>query len=231
MNKSLGIEEPNLAATPAEAAARLDEIYRRRAASRPSPAIVNKLASLPFADDSYDVQWRLARAMFILGEQAREYFGCGIKHGRQAVTLNGSRVEGHFWLGVNQALCAEQDRGPRAAILVIKARTHLRRAVLISESYHGAGPLRVLARLDHKAPRLLGGNRKRSRAYYERALAIAPKNSVTRLYAAELAIDDHDLPKAACLLREIVRLPIDPEWEGENERDKLLARSLLATIE
>jgi tetratricopeptide (TPR) repeat protein len=230
MTKSADIKEANLARTAAEAAAQLDGIYRGRAESKGSSAIIDQLASRPFAVDSYGLQWRLARAMFILGEDTHEYFRGGIKHGQRAVNLNGMRVEGHFWLGVNQALCAEQNRGPSAAVLVIKARRHLRRAVAISESYHGAGPLRVLARLDHKAPLLLGGNRKRSRAYYERALRIAPHNSVTLLYAAELAIDDQDLTKAACLLQEIIDLPIDPEWEAENARDKLPARSLLAAI-
>lgn len=226
----MDIEEADLARTAAEAAAELDEIYRGRAESKGSPAIIDKLGSLPFADGSYDAQWRLARAMFILGEETPEYFRSGIEHGQRAVDLNGSRVEGHFWLGVNQALRAEQTRGPSAAILLIKARAHLRRAVVISESYHGAGPLRVLARLDHKAPWLLGGNRKRSRAYYERALRIAPHNTVTLLYAAELAIDDRDLAKAACLLEEIIDLPIDPEWQSENARDKRLAGPLLAAI-
>jgi len=77
----------------------------------------------------------------------------------------------------------------------------LKKAMSIDESYHGAGPLRVLARLDHKAPRILGGNRKRSRAFFDRALAIDPLNSVTLTYAAELAMEAGENGRAWDLLR------------------------------
>jgi hypothetical protein len=104
--------------------------------------------------------------------------------------------------------------------------------VRISESYHDAGPLRVLARLDHKSPRLLGGNPARSKRFFDRAIELAPKNPVTLLYAAELAIDQHDIVLATLLLNELVNADsIDPEWEFETVRDRAIARTLLEEIQ
>jgi hypothetical protein len=224
------VQQPDPAPEASEIAERLDQAYRARAMREATVDDLDGFASLPAGWGSYEVQWRLARAMFVAGDLSPNYFGDGIKHGLRAIGLEPDRVEGHFWLGVNQALCAEHRGGFVAALLVLKARRHLRRAVAISESYHGAGPLRVLARLAHKAPWFLGGSRKRSEHYSERALAIAPTNSVTLLYAAELAVDGRDFSKAARLLHQILDSPIDPEWESENVRDKQLARSLLAGI-
>jgi hypothetical protein len=149
--------------------------------------------------------------------------------GARAVALNPERVEGHFWAGVNLALYAESARAPRGIRAILRARSELKHAVEIAEDYHDAGPLRVLARLEHRAPRLLGGNRKRSRAYLDRALAIA-RNKVTLLYAAELALDEGEQDRAAGLLEEIIASPSEPEWEFENSRDRETARSLLERI-
>jgi hypothetical protein len=46
------------------------------------------------------------------------------------------------------------------------------------------------------------------------------------LYAAELALDEGDTNRARLLLQRIIDLPIDPEWEYENLRDKERAAKL-----
>ena len=139
-------------------------------------------------------------------------------------------MEGHFWVGVNLALFAVSGGGLRALRAQRFARIELKRAVSISDKYHDAGPLRVLARLEHKSPRLLGGSLKRSRELFDRALAIAPCNSVTLLYAAELALDAKERERATSLLQRILESSIDPDWEFENIRDRELARQMLARL-
>lgn len=186
--------------------------------------------------DRYEVQWRLARALFFLGQEAasrdssRQLYAAGVSAGELAASLNGERVEGHFWVGVNLALFAETSGGFRGARALRWARLELKRAVAISESYHDAGPLRVLARLEHKAPRILGGNRKRSREYIDRALTIAPSNTVTLLYAADLALETGDSDRGRALLRQIVDSPTNVEWEFEHKRDCELARGRLERL-
>ena len=216
---------------------RADELYQARAEPGSVRESVMVLSGAHGGSDRYEVQWRLARALFFLGQEAggpdssKQLYAAGIGAGERAVALNKDRVEGHFWVGVNLALFAEANRGIRGLRALRWAQLELRRAIEIDERYHGAGPLRVLGRLLYKAPKILGGSRKRSRALLERALAIAPSNSVTLLYAAELAISSGERDRALNLLRMVIDSPFDVEWEFENHRDRKLARSLLDQIE
>src|ERR1041384_5281998 len=92
------------------------------------------------------------RALFCLGQQAdsraaaRQLYAAGIGAGERAVALNPERVEGHFWVGVNLGLFAQSGRSFRALRALGWARTELESASRISDSYHDAGPLRVLGR-------------------------------------------------------------------------------------
>lgn len=186
--------------------------------------------------DRYEVQWRLARALFFLGQQAgsrdsgKQLYSAGIGAGERAVALNPERVEGHFWVGVNLSLFAEVNRGIRGARALLWARAELKKAAAISERYHDAGPLRVLGRLEHKAPRILGGSHKRGRELLDRALEIAPLNTVTLTYAADLAIDNGERGRAVSFLQQVIEQSIEAEWEFENKRDRELARSLLERL-
>jgi len=215
---------------------RADELYRQRARPGMIRESVMVLSGARGGNERYEVQWRLSRAMFFLGQEAdskgarRQLHAAGINAGERAIALNHERVEGHFWAGVNLALFAESQGGIRGARAMLWARSELKLAAKLNEDYHGAGPLRVLGRLEHKAPRLLGGSRNRSRQCFDRALKVAPENSVTRLYAAELAIDEGDHDRAESLLRQIIESPVDPEWEFENRRDRELARALLEKL-
>jgi TRAP transporter T-component len=216
---------------------RADELYRQRSEPGAVRESVMVLSGARGGNDRYEVQWRLARALFFLGQQAasrdssRQLYAAGIGAGERAVALNGERVEGHFWVGVNLALFAETNRGIRGARALRWARTELKRAASIDERYHEAGPLRVLGRLAHKAPRLLGGSFKRSRELFDRALKIAPANTVTLTYAAELALETGDHDRGCDLLRQVLSTSADPEWEFENKRDRDVALSIMARLE
>jgi tetratricopeptide (TPR) repeat protein len=211
-----------------------DELYRRRGEPGAVKQSVKLLAARPDTIVQYEPQWRLARALFFLGQQApsagarRQLHAAAIGAGERAAALGPDRVEGHFWLGVNLALFAECSGPMRAVRAILKAKGSLARAARISAEYHDAGPLRVLGRLKHKAPWFLGGSLKRSRQYFDRALETAPANSVTLVYAAELALDAGERERAIELLERVLASPIDPNWEFENRRDRSLARELLA---
>jgi hypothetical protein len=214
---------------------RADELYRQRGVPGAVEESISMLAAPNDDHTPFEMQWRLARALFFLGQQARgrsdkaQRHSSGVEAGRRAISLDSTRVEGHFWLGVNLSLFAEASGGLRGAYAVLMARRSLRRAASISESYHGAGPLRVLGRLDHRAPRLLGGNRRRSLFLFERALAIA-SNSVTMIYFAELLVEMGEQVRATSLLGQVLALPPDAEWEYENHRDRRLARAMLDSL-
>ncbi|HJQ25913.1 MAG TPA: TRAP transporter TatT component family protein [Blastocatellia bacterium] len=215
---------------------RADELYRERARPGAVRESVMILSGARGTNERYEVQWRLARALFFLGQEAFEQasrsqlYAAGIGAGERAIALNPERVEGHFWSGVNLALFAENHGGLRGLRALRWARAELKLARKVNEAYHGAGPLRVLGRLAHKAPRWLGGSLRQSEKYYERALEIAPCNTVTLVYAAELALAKQQPARARSLLERLLSLHDDPDWQYENCRDRELARELLRRI-
>jgi hypothetical protein len=216
---------------------RADELYRLRTTPGAVKDSVSLLAGVVEGADRFELQWRLARALFFLGQEAsaastkQQLHAAGIGAGERAVALNRDRVEGHFWFGVNLALFAESSGSIKAVLALLGARSHLKRAAGIDESYHDAGPLRVLARIAHKAPRLFGGSPKRSRQFFDRALRIAPLNSVTLIYAAEQALACSDRDRAVNLLEQIIKSDLDPDWEYENRRDREMAEAMLKSID
>jgi hypothetical protein len=216
---------------------RADELYRKRARPGAVRESVMILSGTHGGNDRYEVQWRLSRALFFLGQEATsrasrsQLHAAGIGAGERAVALNAERVEGHFWVGVNLSLFADSHGGWRGLRALLWAKSELKLAVEINENYHDAGPLRVLGRLAHKAPRWLGGGVRLSEQYYNRALEVAPANSVTLLYAAELAIERNQPSRAISLLGRLDTAPADGDWEFEQRRDRQLARDLRARLD
>lgn len=189
------------------------------------------------APDTYDAAWRLGRARFFLGQEAksdseaRRHYAQGIRVCARAVKLRPESVEGHFWLGVNLALTAGLEKHFRAFSYAFRATRALRHAVRIDPAYHGAGPFRVLARVQHNLPRWLGGGSWRARSNFERAVELAPTNTVTRIYFAELLLEMGDEPEARKQLETIVNIKPDPIWAFEISRDQQLAQEKLTAMD
>ena len=181
----------------------------------------------------FEVAWRLGRALFFLGqeaqteEEARSYYARAVLVCNGASRVRPERVEGHFWLGVNLALLARVETPFNALLEALRARRSLMRAVRIDPGYHAAGPLRVLARLQHRLPRLLGGSTARALRNFERAIAIAPQNTVTRYYLAEMMLENGDETRARVELEALMKAPRDPSWRFESTRDRENARRML----
>jgi tetratricopeptide (TPR) repeat protein len=187
--------------------------------------------------EEFDAAWRVGRARFFLGQEdqtvegRRSQYRAGVAASAIATYLNPKRVEGKFWLGVNLALLASEMSSEKklwsAASLALKARRSLLQAIELNPSYHGAGPLRVLARLEHKLPALLGGGKARARRRFEEAIQTDPTNTVTRIYFAELLFELGEQSLASKQLEHVLSATEDATWAFEIERDKRIARSLL----
>ncbi len=182
---------------------------------------------------AYETLWRTGRARFFLGQEAvdkgesRAHHLAGIKACERAVKACDEGVEGHFWLGVNLALLAALERALRALPHALRARRELLRAASLDAGYHSAGPLRVLARLESKLPRPLGGGHRRAQQHYEEALRLAPANTVTRLYFAELLMECGEWLRAREELETLLASPFDPTWAFETKRDQARARAMM----
>jgi tetratricopeptide (TPR) repeat protein len=196
-------------------------------------SVRRSLELLEEAADDYGALWRLSRAHFFLGqeardlEEARSHHLAGVDAGRRAARNSPELVEGHFWLGVNLALLARLEKPTGALRAALGARRELKRAAKIDRAYHAAGPLRVLARLESKLPRILGGGKNRARAHFEEAIRLAPSNTVTRIYFAELLLEGGDTERARAELEALLAIPFDPAWAFEIRRDRKKAEEML----
>lgn len=211
---------------------RADALYAARDPLENVRACLELLETAP-TPHTYEVAWRLGRALFFLGqesqrrEEARAYHARGAQESSQAARRAPEQVEGHFWLGVNLALLARLENPLSALRHAWRARRELEHAARIDPTYHAAGPLRVLGRLQHQLPRLVGGGPERARASFERAIEMAPANTVTRLYFAELLLETGATDQARIHLEAILKIADDPAWAFEIRRDQRLAREML----
>ena len=214
--------------------AQADELYAARADVSKVEESIELLRAL--GPDRFEIAWRLSRALFFFGQEmqapneARKLHVEGVKAGRRAAQAQSDRVEGHFWLGVNLALLAQLESAPKALVPALQASSSLQRAIDINSSYHAAGPLRVLARLQHKLPRLLGGGAARATENFERAVAIAPANTVTRIFFAQLLWEIGAVDRARSELKVVLSAPPDPDWAFEIKRDQRLAEQLMKKL-
>jgi uncharacterized protein (TIGR02996 family) len=75
----------------------------------------------------------------------------------------------------------------------------------------------------------LGGGAERALAHFEEAIRLAPSNTVTRLYFAELLLQRGDAERARAELETLVAIRFDPAWAFEIKRDQARAREMLET--
>lgn len=220
----------------AETTERADALYAAREHTQNVSLSAELLDAALSRGFDYENAWRLGRALFFLGQEAqgdsqsRAFHARAVKMCELAARAEPARVEGHFWLGVNLALLAALENPVSALPHAFRARRSLRRAVALDAGYHAAGPLRVLARLETKLPKWLGGGHARARADFEKALTLAPNNTVTRLYFAELLLETGDERSARLQLEALLAAPTDPAWAFERARDRRLAHAMLKKL-
>ncbi len=196
------------------------------------------LQTKPARDIEYSIRWRLARlhhfrAMLHEAKNKRNVahheFILGRQQAGRAILL-ADDVAGHFWLGVC-LIEAARTKNPFAALMALKhAQRRLQLALERDESFHHAGTLRVLGRMAHRTP-FPFGSKKRARELYRCALKIAPDNSTTQLYLAELLLSMKRKTEAQQTLRAIIAQPRDEDWAWEQARDREIARGLLQKME
>lgn len=192
------------------------------------------------AHDDYELLWRIAqwehfRALQVLaGENnapsAKTHLEGGAKRAARAMELERHRVEGWFWSGVCVLEAARLGGTFASARALSPSTRQIERAMAIDEGYNWAGPLRVLGRITHFKPLILGGSVDRALDVYRRALQIVPDNSTTLLYYSEALLADQQNALARQTLQNIINAPDDAEWKWEQARDRNLAQTLIENM-
>jgi tetratricopeptide (TPR) repeat protein len=217
----------------------LDALWQARHESAQLDALEASLTAALASGREYSHLWRAARLAHFRALQSEDsgqndaalrFFEIGKNHAHHAVEANHHDVEGQFWLGVCVLEYSRRKSWIAAASALKNAESHIQRAMNQDETYHFAGPLRVMARITHHKPLLLGGSLERALDIYRRALQIFPENSTTLLYYCETLLADQQKNLARETLQKIISAPEDADWVWEQARDRRLAKELLAKM-
>lgn len=172
--------------------------------------------------NDYEAWWRLSKfnsymARHSDGKTMDSYLGAGVAAGKKAVALAPNRAEGHFWLGANLGLQAE-DRGLlRGLIMVDSIRKEMETTSRLDPDYEEAGALRTLARVTYRAPFFKGGDKERSIQMLHEVLKRFPHNSLAMLYLADSYMALGRRQEARQELEKILSLCPDPDYGPEQE--------------
>jgi len=172
---------------------------------------------------SFEIQWRLARACFLMTEglgdksQGHAYAVRGVEYARHARSLNDKRVEPHYFLALNMAKVAEAT----SDVHLIRAMVEpARQAAAINRAYDSAGPLRFLGKVYPSAPAwpVSVGNPEKAIETLELAVKVAPV-PLNRVFLGEAYYHDEEYEAAERQLRLALRDPraskLDAQWKKE----------------
>jgi hypothetical protein len=169
---------------------------------------------------SYEVAWRVSQFDYYLGahttdeDESYKAYREGIEAGKSAVSFQGNKPEGHFWLGAN--LGGNAQANTLAGLTDIEdIRLEMEAVLKIDEGFQGASAYVGLGRVYLQAPRLLGGDVKKAIELLEKGKRLAPTNAMMRLRLAEAYHADKRDSEARRELAELFLLTPAPGFEPE----------------
>ena len=181
----------------------------------------------------YQAWWRVSKFENYLGRHTDgvkteiRCYQAGVEAGRRAVALEPNRVEGHFWLGANYGLMAEDEGLIRGLRWVDAVRNEMETVIRLDPDYEQGAGQRSLARVYYRAPFFKGGDKHRSIELLQDCLKRYPDDSLTLLYLADdyLAVGRRE--EARGLFEKILQLCPDPLYGPELADNQSEARDRL----
>jgi tetratricopeptide (TPR) repeat protein len=191
--------------------------------------------ALELDPQNFEAAWKLSKAHWYQGnfssaQDKKPFFEKGIEAGKKAIAIAPDRCEGHFWLGTNFALYAEGSSVFKALGLVDDVKSEVNRAMEIDENCECGGPQRVLGKLYARLPWFKGGSKGKATDLLKKSLELCPKDTQSRIFLAEIYIDEGKRPDAAQLLNQVLSQEPDPEWIPETEQNKIVAKKMLQAM-
>jgi tetratricopeptide (TPR) repeat protein len=170
---------------------------------------------------NYEAFWRMAKYRYYLADAEADepkkgrLIHSALDAAKKAVALDGSRVEGHFWLAAASGQLADMKGGISAVGLVKTIRKEFEAALAIDPSYENGASYLALGQIDLSLPRLLGGSERRGIARLEEGLKTYGSNAELKLALAEVYEKKGRKDEARKLLESI--LTTDDPARSANE--------------
>jgi tetratricopeptide (TPR) repeat protein len=183
--------------------------------------------------NDYEAWWRISRIIYYQARHAAasarlKLLDSGNEAGKKAVALAPNRPEGHYWLASNYDLTAEARGYPRGLLWVDAIRKEIVTVNRLDPDYEDAGGLRLLGRLEYRAPFFLGGDKRRSIEVLKDCLNRFPENSGAMLNLSESYIALGQKDEARKELEMILSLCENPQRAPELAEDQEEARARLS---
>jgi len=206
--------------------------------ARQTPENLTKGLELLRADveqdpNDYEAWWRISRIIYYQARHAAasarlKLLDSGNDAGKKAIALEPNRPEGHYWLASNYDLTAEARGYLRGLLWVDAIRKELVTVNRLDPDYEDAGGLRLLGRLDYRAPFFYGGDKRRSIDLLKDCLNRFPDNSSAMLYLSDsyMALGQKD--DARKQLEQILDLCENSQRASELAEDQEEARARLS---
>ena len=179
-----------------------------------------------------EAAFKLARAYWFKGthspkKERKSCFQSGIVAAKKAIAIAPDRCEGYFWLGLNQALLAENSGNWTALGLINPVKENMKKALGIDKNCVCAGPQRVLGKLYAEIPWFKGGSKSKAEKYLKESIEICPEDTQSRLFLAQIYLTQKKPELAEEQLELILQLKGLPDWIPETKENKIEAKKLL----
>ena len=132
-----------------------------------------------------DAYWRIARAHYWLGSQAkdeakkRQFFKDGIEYAKLGVSADRESTACHFWLGVMYGSYGQAVGASQSLHMVDPIKHEMQWILAKDEGFDEGGAHRVLGRLYYKLPGLMGGDNHKAKEHLRRAIELGGKTRST----------------------------------------------------
>lgn len=181
---------------------------------------------------SYEAAWKLSKAYWYQGnhspnDQKAAWHEKGITAGMKATEINPKGCEGHFWLGINYAMLAENSGKMKALGLIDDVKKAINAAMAIDENCSCGGPQRVLGKLYAKIPWFKGGSKSKSIESLKQSIELCPNDTQSRIFLAELYMDQGKSALALEQLDLVLKQDPDPAWIPETKENKIIASKMI----
>ncbi|HST22391.1 MAG TPA: TRAP transporter TatT component family protein [Blastocatellia bacterium] len=190
---------------------RADKLFAERDNIESLKQAISIVEEMRAKDQSnYEALWRLAKFKFYLADREEDkskktkILQAAIESAKKAVLADGTRVEGHFWLGANDGEYADMKGALSSLGLVKTIRKEFESALTIDPMYQNGAAYLALGQIDLSLPRLLGGNEKRGIDRLEQGMKAAQNNSEIKIALAEVYEKKNRKDEAKRLLESVL---------------------------
>lgn len=220
----------------AQGPAHADALYARRE----DPIAARRAADLYLAHHRAEPKdfvgaWKLARAGYFLGTHGAEkdrrmWLETGLSAATDAVALNDTRPEGHFWLAANMGALAESYGLRQGLKYRSRIRQALERVLAIDPGFMDGSADRALGRWYHKVPGLFGGSIAKAERHLRQSLTYNPQSTVSLFFLAELYEDEGRPAEAQRLYLQVLEAPVHEDFVAEDRAFKAQAQQRLQAL-